>query len=142
MIAHVHVILLVEDDLAIAVAVIPLLQAHGFFIIHVTSFEEAREHVDAGDFCVMIVDLGILPQKGASKPEIELGYALIEYTRARFPRRGDDDMHLLGIVVLSGHNEHRYTRDAFRRGVDDFLKKPLSDNAVSLKDVILLWFGF
>jgi CheY-like chemotaxis protein len=133
---HRHVCLLVEDDLLIAAVVIQLLRTIGYDVIHVTSLEEAKGYVDAGEFCFMIVDLGILPQKDAAKADIELGYMLIDYTRERYPRRGEDDTHLLPIIVMSANDEHRFTRAAFRRGVDDFLKKPLSDNQVSLKDVV------
>lgn len=131
-----HVVLLVEDDANIARSVTQLLGVLGYDVVHVTSLEEGQAHVDRGEFCVLVTDLGILPQKESAKAEIELGYAMIEYARDRYPKRSESGTHLVPIIVLSAHDEHRFTREAFRRGIDDFLKKPLADNQVSLKDTI------
>ena len=46
--------------------------------------------------------------------------------RQKHPRRGNNDMHLLPVIVVSSHaKEHEDIVRAFQAGANDFVRKPL-----------------
>jgi CheY-like chemotaxis protein len=121
-----HRILLIEDSPANRAAVVQYLDTYGFDCDAVSSLEEARALIDGGQFCAILTDLEILPTSNATKPNLCLGYAVIEYARLRFPA-SNGKIHLMPILVMSAHAKFDVLRNTTRLKADDFLKKPPTD---------------
>ncbi len=133
-----HTCLLVEDEPESLQSISGLLSVFGYNVIGVRSYEEALVHVEAGDFCFMLCDLGILPIPSATKPEPELGRQLIELTRARFPGTTASGKQRMPIIVVSAlHSDE--LREALLVGADDFLTKPLAGNRTPLRATLERW---
>lgn len=111
-------ILVLEDDRATRTFLSDNLAADGFEIIEADSIKEARRLLERRFADLAIIDLGL--------PDGD-GLALISQIREsdRVASRIDPE---LPVVILSGHTGTNDVLRGFRRGCDDFVKKPFSYN--------------
>ena len=124
---HRHVALIVEDEPDMAAEIGDLLRSFGHDHIHAGTLEEGLACLDRGGFCYVLLDLQIKADHASIKPRVESGMTLLHEIRQRFPRRHDNDMHLLPVIVVSGHgHEPQNIIGAYNGGIDDFILKPLS----------------
>jgi DNA-binding NtrC family response regulator len=103
------IVLVVDDDAAVRVALQRLLVRAGMNVVTATDTREAlaatRRH--RHDLSVIIVDLGLGREDGA---------ALVRHLRRRRPT--------LGIVIFSGNAEGTMRQDLLTLGVRDYIVKP------------------
>lgn len=101
-------LLLVEDDLRLADALIGALRSHGYDVRHAATAEAAlaAEPVD-----VVLLDLG-LPDRD--------GVEVCRELRARF------DMAQAAIIIVTARGQERERVLGLRSGADDYVVKPLS----------------
>ena len=122
-----HVALIVEDEPEMAAEIGDLLHALGHDYSHAETLADARVLLEKGGFCYALVDLEIKADRQSIKPRVESGMSVVRELRERFPPRNANDMHLLPVLVVSGHGrEPKYIIGAFKDGIDDFILKPLS----------------
>ena len=122
-----HVALLVEDDPEMAAEIGDLLRSFGHDYLHAETLEDARSLLETGGFCYALLDLEIKAERRSIKPRVESGMSVLRELRQRFPQRCSSDMHVLPVLVISGHGrEPRTIIGAFQDGIDDFILKPLS----------------
>lgn len=122
-----HTALIVEDEPEMAIEVADLLRSFGHDHVHVETLADARARLDEGGFCYVLLDLQIKADGQSIKPRVESGMSLLREIRQRFPNRSANDMHLMPVLVVSGHGkEPRNIIGAFKDGIDDFIMKPLS----------------
>ncbi len=99
-------ILLVDDELSIQRAVVPLLRSRGYEVEAAVTGKEALSAVDAQPPDVVILDLGL--------PDID-GLEVCARIRARSD---------LPIIVLSARGAEPQKVAALDRGADDYITKP------------------
>ncbi len=99
-------ILLVDDELSIQRAVVPLLRSRGYEVETAATGKEALSAVDAQAPDVVILDLGL--------PDID-GLEVCARIRARLD---------LPIIVLSARGAEPQKVAALDRGADDYITKP------------------
>ncbi len=103
------VVLVVDDDAAVRVALQRLLVRAGMSVVTATGVREAlvaaRRH--RGSLSAIIVDLGLGREDGAT---------LVRHFRRRRPE--------LGIVIFSGNAEGATRQDLITLGVRDYVVKP------------------
>ncbi len=111
-------LLLVEDDQALADAVLLALRAQGFTVNHVSSGQAALSSIRAGDCDAVVLDLGL--------PDMD-GFEVLKQTRQKMPRAA------LGVPVLSVPVLVLTARDGLDDrirgldlGADDYLVKPFA----------------
>jgi DNA-binding NtrC family response regulator len=102
-----EVILVVEDDPAIAKVVTALLRQDGLEVVSVGSAEDAIARLDAQPFDAVLSDVR-LPGRD--------GLALLEHVSARFPE--------VPVVLVTAHGSIALAVDAMKRGAADFVQKP------------------
>lgn len=130
-----HIALLVEDEPQMASELGELLESLGHGHIHAATKEEAERLVEGDDFCYVLLDLQIKVNADSIKAHVEAGQTLLEFIRARYPRRNNEDKYRLPILVMSGHaKEHYYVVKALQDGADDFVTKPLGESRPPFKD--------
>ena len=124
-----HVALIVEDEPDMAAELADLLRSFGHDHIHAETLEEGLACLDVGGFCYVLLDLRIKADRASIKPRVASGMTLLRQIRRRFPCRNHNDMHLLPVIVISGHGrEPQNMVAAFKDGINDFILKPLSLN--------------
>lgn len=124
-----HVALIVEDEPDMAAELADLLRSFGHDHIHAETLEEGLACLKRGGFCYVLLDLQIKADCTSIKPRVDSGLTLLREIRRRFPCRNDNDMHLLPVIVVSGHGrEPQNMIAAFKDGINDFIEKPLSHN--------------
>lgn len=122
-----HTALIVEDEIEMAAEIGDLLRSFGHDHRHAETLAEGRACLDDGGFCYVLLDLQIKADAHSIKPRVESGMTLLRETRHRFPHRGANDVHLMPVLVISGHGkEPENIIGAFKDGIDDFIMKPLS----------------
>ncbi len=122
-----HVALIVEDEPEMAAEIGDLLRALGHDYMHAETLADARALLEQGGFCYALVDLEIKADRQSIKPRVESGMAVVRELRERFPARKANDMHLVPVLVVSGHGrDPENVIGAFKGGIDDFILKPLS----------------
>lgn len=122
-----HVALIVEDETEMAAEIGDMLRALGHDYVHAETLADARTLLEQGGFCYALVDLEIKADRQSIKPRVESGMSVLREIRQRYPHRCSNDMHLLPVLVISGHGrEPKTIIGAFRDGIDDFILKPLS----------------
>lgn len=122
-----HVALLVEDDPEMAAEIGDLLRSFGHDYLHAETLEDARSLLETGGFCYALLDLEIKAERRSIKPRVESGMSVLRELRQRFPQRCSNGMHVLPVLVVSGHGrEPNIIIGAFHDGIDDFILKPLS----------------
>ena len=122
-----HTALIVEDEPEMAAEIADLLRSLGHDHVHAETLADARVRLDQGGFCYALVDLEIKADRQSIKPRLESGMSVLRAIRERFSHRGANDMHLLPVLVVSGHGrEPKNIIGAFKDGIDDFILKPLS----------------
>ena len=122
-----HTALIVEDEPDMAAEIADLLRSYGHDHVHVETFADAKACLDQGGFCYVLLDLQIKADNQSIKPRVESGMSLLREIRRRFPHRSANDMHLMPVLVISGHGkEPSNIIGAFKDGIDDFIMKPLS----------------
>lgn len=122
-----HIALIVEDEPEMAAELADLLRSFGHDHLHAETLADARACLDAGGFCYVLLDLQIKADGQSIKPRVESGMSLLREIRKRFPHRGANDMHLMPVLVISGHGkEPKNIIRAFKDGINDFVMKPLS----------------
>lgn len=122
-----HVALIVEDEPEMAAEMIDLVRSFGHGSIHAETKADALALLDAGGFCYVLLDLQIKAERDSIRAYVAAGMSLLEEIRRRFPTRAVTDMHLVPVLVVSGHaKEHEDIVRAFQTGADDFVRKPLS----------------
>lgn len=122
-----HTALIVEDESEMAAEIADLLRSFGHDHLHTETFADAKVRLDEGGFCYVLLDLQIKADSQSIKPRVESGMSLLHEIRQRFPHRGANDMHLMPVLVVSGHaKEPKNIIGAFQDGIDDFIMKPLS----------------
>jgi len=126
-VAERHTALIVEDEPEMAAEIADLLRSFGHDHLHAETFDDAKARLDEGGFCYVLLDLQIKADGESIKPRVESGMSLLREIRQRFPHRGANDMHLMPVLVISGHGkEPNNIIGAFKDGIDDFIMKPLS----------------
>lgn len=121
-----HTALIVEDEPEMAAEIADLLRSFGHGHIHVESLADARERLDKGGFCYVLLDLQIKADSQSIKPRIEYGMAVLREIRQRFPSRSTQGTHLVPVIVISGHGKEPFNIiGAYRHGIDEFIVKPL-----------------
>lgn len=122
-----HTALIVEDEPEMATELADLLRSFGHDHLHAETLADARAYLDEGGFCYVLLDLQIKADGQSIKPRVESGMSLLREIRKRFPYRSANDMHLVPVLVISGHGrEPKNIISAFKDGIDDFIMKPLS----------------
>jgi CheY-like chemotaxis protein len=122
-----HTGLIVEDEPEMAAEIADLLRCFGHDHLHAETLAAGKAHLDAGAFCYVLLDLQIKADGQSIKPRVESGMSLLREIRRRFPHRSGNDMHLMPVIVISGHGkEPSNIIGAFKDGIDDFIMKPLS----------------
>jgi CheY-like chemotaxis protein len=122
-----HIALIVEDELEMAAELADLLRSFGHDHLHAETLADARSCLDEGGFCYVLLDLQIKADGQSIKPRVESGMTLLREIRRRFPHRSAHDMHLMPVLVVSGHGkEPRNIIGAYDGGIDAFIMKPLS----------------
>jgi DNA-binding response OmpR family regulator len=122
-----HTALIVEDEPEMAAELADLLRSFGHDHLHAETLADARACLDEGGFCYVLLDLQIKADGQSIKPRVESGMSLLREIRKRFPHRGANDMHLMPVLVISGHGkEPKNIISAFKDGINDFVMKPLS----------------
>lgn len=122
-----HVALIVEDEPEMAEEIGDMLRALGHDYVHAETLADARVLLEHGGFCYALVDLEIKANRQSIKPRVESGMSVLREIRQRFPQRRSNDMHVLPVLVISGHGREPTTMiGAFQDGIDDFILKPLS----------------
>ncbi len=102
-------ILVVEDSERIASFVVKGLQSHGYAVTHVKSGEEGLKLLQAAEFGLMILDIGL--------PGMD-GFAVLEQLRGT----GND----VPVLVLTARDSVDDTVASFEGGADDYMSKPFS----------------
>ena len=121
-----HKALIVEDERDMAIEIADLLQSMGYEHATVDNLVDARRLLEEGEFCFVLLDLQIKTEKCSIRPRVEAGMTFLRELRQKHPRRGNNDMHLLPVIVVSGHaKEHEDIVRAFQAGANDFVRKPL-----------------
>jgi CheY-like chemotaxis protein len=124
-----HIALIVEDEPEMAAELGDLLRSFGHDHVHAETLADARARLDEGGFCYVLLDLQIKADGQSIKPRVESGMAVLREIRKRFPQRSTNDMHLMPVLVISGHGkEAKNIITAFQDGIDDFILKPLSSD--------------
>ena len=132
-----HVALLVEDDPEMAAEIGDLLRAFGHDYLHAETLADARSLLEQGGFCYALLDLEIKATRQSIKPRVESGMSVLREIRQRFPQRRSNDMHVLPVLVISGHGRELQTViGAFRDGINDFIPKPLSASGQDISGTI------
>jgi DNA-binding response OmpR family regulator len=122
-----HTGLIVEDEPDMAAEIADLLRSFGHDHLHAETLSAAKACLDEGGFCYVLLDLQIKADGQSIKPRVESGMSLLREIRRRFPHRSDNDMHLMPVLVISGHGKEPHNIiGAFKDGIDDFIMKPLS----------------
>jgi len=122
-----HTALIVEDEPEMAAEIADLVRSFGHEHAHAETLADAMACLDQGGFCYVLLDLQIKADSQSIRPRVESGMSLLREIRRRFPRRRTNDMHLVPVLVVSGHGkEPKNIIGAFRDGIDDFIMKPLS----------------
>jgi len=122
-----HTALIVEDEPEMAAEIADLLRSFGHDHLHAESLADAKAYLDAGGFCYVLLDLQIKADAQSIRPRVESGMSLLREIRKRFPHRSANDMHLLPVLVISGHGrEPKHIISAYDGGIDAFIMKPLS----------------
>lgn len=122
-----HTALIVEDESEMAAELADLLRSFGHDHLHAETLADARACLDEGGFCYVLLDLQIKADAQSIKPRVESGMSLLREIRARFPHRSVNDMHLMPVLVISGHGkEPNNIISAFKDGINEFIMKPLS----------------
>lgn len=121
-----HTALIIEDERDMAIEIGELLHSMGFEHAAVDNLADARSKLEEGGFCFVLLDLQIKTEKFSIRPRVEAGMTFLRELRQKYPRRSDNDMHLLPVIVVSGHaKEHEDIVRAFQAGANDFVRKPL-----------------
>ncbi len=121
-----HTALIVEDEPEMAAEIADLLRSFGHGHVHVETLADARERLDQGGFCYVLLDLQIKADSQSIKPRVESGMSLLREIRQRYPAHGAEGKHLMPVIVISGHGKEPHDIiGAFRDGIDDFIMKPL-----------------
>ncbi|MDX1567826.1 MAG: sigma-54 dependent transcriptional regulator [Longimicrobiales bacterium] len=109
-------ILVVDDDRTFRLSTAELLRQDGHLTEVAADAREAMEHLEAGDFDLMLLDLRM--------PGLD-GLGFVEVVRKRGFR--------LPIVMISGFGTIDSAVEAIHLGADDFLTKPLDPDLLSSK---------
>jgi DNA-binding response OmpR family regulator len=121
-----HRALIVEDERDMAAEIGDLLGSMGYDHVAIDNLADGRRLLDEGEFCFVLLDLQIKAEKFSIRPRVEAGMTFLRELRQKHPRRGENDMHLLPVIVVSGHaKEHEDIVRAFQAGANDFVRKPL-----------------
>jgi len=122
-----HTGLIVEDEPEMAAEIADLLRCFGHDHLHAETLADGNVHLDDGAFCYVLLDLQIKADRQSIKPRVESGMSLLREIRRRYPHRSGNDVHLMPVIVISGHGkEPSNIIGAFKDGIDDFIMKPLS----------------
>lgn len=133
-----HRALVVEDERGMALEIADLLQSMGYDHLCVDNLSDARRLIGKEEFCFVLLDLQIKPEKHSIRPRVEAGMAFLRTLREVHPQRNSCDMHLLPVIVVSGHaKEHEDVVRAFQAGANDFVRKPLGQFGQDLSTKIM-----
>lgn len=102
-------ILLVEDDPALAQAVVLALHQQGFTVNHLALGQQALASIRSGDCDAVVLDLGL--------PDMD-GLDVLKITRQKFPR--------LPVLVLTARDGVDDRIRGLDLGADDYLVKPFA----------------
>jgi DNA-binding NtrC family response regulator len=99
-------ILLVDDRASILFTYQIILQQQGHHVTGAASYSEAVEHLDSGDFDLLLCDYGL--EDGFS------GFDVIDYARKKSPH--------IRTLLLTGFGAEQVTAEAEQRGVKVLFK--------------------
>ena len=121
-------ILLVEDEQSLARGLIYNLNEEGYEVIHAADGRKALEHVQAGGFNLVVLDL-ILPHVD--------GYQVLKNIKDKYPR--------LPVIILTAKLEEGDRVMGLEMGADDYLTKPfhLQELFLRIKGMLkrMEWYG-
>lgn len=122
-----HTALIVEDDQEMADELADLVRSLGHCYLHAETLTDARACLEQGGFCYVLLDLQIKTDSQSIKPRVECGMSFLREVRERYPVGGRHGKHLMPVIVISAHGKRPLDIiGTFRRGIDDFIVKPLS----------------
>lgn len=111
-------LLLVEDDQALADAMLLALRAQGFAVNHVSSGQAALSSIRAGDCDAVVLDLGL--------PDID-GFEVLRQSRQKMPRAALSGPVLsVPVLVLTARDGLDDRIRGLDLGADDYLVKPFA----------------
>jgi DNA-binding response OmpR family regulator len=100
-------LLLVEDEVRVAMFVVKGLRAHGYSVDHVTNGEDALARAASTRFSLVLLDLGL--------PDID-GVEVL--------RRLRNSGNPAPVIVLTARTDTRDRTRSLELGADDFVTKP------------------
>jgi DNA-binding response OmpR family regulator len=100
-------VLLVEDEVRVAMFLVKGLYAHGYSVDHVTSGEDALAQTGSTNFSLVLLDLGL--------PDLD-GLDVLR----RLRENGDQTP----VIVLTARTEPRDRTRSLELGATDFVTKP------------------
>jgi len=103
-------ILICDDDALFRRKLCDLLKSKGFFVFEAATGASAKEELSLNKIDVAIVDV-ILPDCDGSRLAIEI--------HETYPE--------VAVIVLTQRNEARLALDLLKKGIDEFIVKPISD---------------
>ena len=105
---------IVDDDESFRAAIARLLRVHGYTVAEYASADDFLEHIpSAAEAGCVLLDVSL---PGLSGPDLQ----------ARLAERGS----LFPIIFLTGHGDVPMTVRAIKAGAEDFLTKPVSQQAL------------
>ncbi len=104
-------LLIVDDDIAI-VKQISFALSQKYRILEAFSIEEALEVIDKETIDIALVDLGLPPHENDYTYGNIIVTKLLESTNAK-------------VIVLTGQNDPNYPKELIKKGVFDYIKKPV-----------------
>ena len=132
-----HVGLIVEDDLEMAAELKELFESYDYGCLHAATVDEAMTLVERGGFCFALFDVQLKMSADSIKARVESGIRLFSFFREHFPRRNDDDKHIVQAIAMSGHAKDRLDAvKLLQLGANDFFAKPFAENEETLDSVI------
>lgn len=111
-------ILVVDDDDVVRRATCRLLRRSGFTCVPASNAQEARQHLETGEYQLMLVDVSMPGESG------------LEFSRSILETRPD-----IAVIIATGINSPEIAQQAFDSGVYGFICKPFEMNEV----VINVW---
>jgi DNA-binding response OmpR family regulator len=100
-------LLIVEDEVRVAMFLVKGLRAQGYRVDHVTTGEDALARAESMKFSLVILDLGL--------PDLD-GLEVL--------RRLRENGNPTPVIILTARTEMRDRARSFELGADDFVTKP------------------
>ena len=135
-----HIALIVEDEPEMAAELGDLLRSFGHDHLHAETLADARARLNEGGFCYVLLDLQIKADGQSIKPRVDSGMAVLREIRKRFPQRSTNDMHLMPVLVISGHGKEAKNISVSFRLPDSPYTAPMAGSSISRANSPVVWW--